>query len=34
MSQVRLQLGSFFDPDDGGSMFLQDVGLSPNYTAI
>jgi hypothetical protein len=28
-------LGSFFDPDDGGDMFLQNVDLlSTDYTAL
>jgi hypothetical protein len=27
-------LGLFFDLEDGGDMFLRNVGLSPNYTAL
>jgi hypothetical protein len=27
-------LACLFDPDDGGDMFLRNVGLSPNYTAM
>jgi hypothetical protein len=27
-------LGIFFGPQDGGDMFLQYIGLSPNYTAL
>jgi hypothetical protein len=26
--------GVFFDPENGGDMFLRNVGLSPNYTAL
>jgi hypothetical protein len=27
-------LGLFFDPEYGGDMFLQNTGLSPNYTVL
>jgi hypothetical protein len=30
----RCLLGLLFDPEDGGDMFLRNVGLSPNYTAL
>jgi hypothetical protein len=26
--------GSLLDPEDVGSMFLRNVGISPNYTAL
>jgi hypothetical protein len=26
--------GLFFDPGDGGDIFLRNVDLSPNYTAL
>jgi hypothetical protein len=27
-------LGSLFDPEEGGDMFLRNIGLSHNYTAF
>jgi hypothetical protein len=27
-------LGLVFDPEDGGYMFLQNIRLSPDYTAL
>jgi hypothetical protein len=27
-------LGSFFGPEDGGELFLRNLGLPPNYTAL
>jgi hypothetical protein len=31
---VGLLLGLNFNPEDGGYMFLQNVGLCPNYTVL
>jgi hypothetical protein len=31
---VCFLLGLFFDPENGGGMFLRNVGFSPDYTEL
>jgi hypothetical protein len=33
-ASVGFMSGLFFDTEDGGDMFLRNVVISPNYTAI
>jgi hypothetical protein len=33
-ASVGFLLGSFFDPEYGGDMFLRNVGLSPNHMML
>jgi hypothetical protein len=33
-ANLGLLLGLLFGPEDGGDIFLQNIGLIPNYTAL
>jgi hypothetical protein len=34
LASAGFLLGSLFDPEDGVDIFLPNVGVCPNYTAI